>query len=77
VIVMGNEFANGGAKMALVDWDDEIQTLAPDRSNNPFAKAFAVGVRTGVLSADTEIFQSQIDRLREDASQSWITNRYR
>jgi hypothetical protein len=54
--------------VSLIHGNDEIQTLAPDRSNEPFAKSVCRGRSNGSPeSADTEISQRRIDSLREDS----------
>jgi hypothetical protein len=65
-IVIGNEFADSRAKVPLVDRNDKVQTLAPDGSDDSFAKGVC-GRRPdrSPEGADTEISQSQIDSVRE------------
>jgi hypothetical protein len=50
-VVLGHPFAKDPSEMSLVEWDQPVQALPTHRADqSPTKKAFACGVRTGVLS---------------------------
>src|SRR5271170_2074005 len=61
-IIIGDELADGGAKMALVHRNDEIQTFGPDGPNDALAESIC-GWRAdwSSESAYTEILQRGIN----------------
>jgi hypothetical protein len=72
---MDCEFRQDAAETAFVDRDRIIQTFAPNGRYSRSQKAFAVGVRMGVLKARTpKSFKVAPHPAEKVASRSWITN---
>jgi hypothetical protein len=49
-VVMNHPLPQDESKVPFIEHDQPIQALSPDRADQPLAKAFACGHRTGVFS---------------------------
>ncbi len=67
LVVMANPLSQYQSQMPLAEWNQEVQTLAPERSHQPFA----VRIRLGSPNwrpqhSEAECFQLPIQISRED-----------
>jgi hypothetical protein len=64
--------------MAFVEWDEKVEALAPDRSDQPFAISIRLGCADWRFQDPyAETLQLGIEADRKNPTlRSWMTNRY-
>jgi hypothetical protein len=77
-IVVANVLAKNPFKMGFAHWNQEVEALAPDGSDEPFAVSVRLGRPDGRFKTRTTNPCSSESRKREKiVSRSWMMNRER